>query len=358
MKTSWPRTAAKLLITAIFWCGWVPCATAQAAPPAGAISFDLTPWQARLTSLHPSRPEGYLLLGEELADATEPPECRRLAEHVLCLAFELSRHNPQHLRTAGSAATALAALAIIERDRRWLLAISEIADPARATPLWNTGAPPESVDAGSYRVAEFLGLVRSGEGPRARMMLGRSDTRQRLEGMDHLLRRSGVPGGLTGLEREAGRWPCLTCGGKRVVRRVGGGVADMRPCSNCEGKSGAMLSPADLTAQLRLESWLLQPTQRSWAAQITADGGAPLIDPDPASVCAHYKVDPALCLWRDGEWVGQDGLPPAHTLDPSPADADAEPDANEHAPPPRPAGVPPGPNTPPHPRTRRCGAGR
>lgn len=328
------RLFAVIASAGAVWCAGIePVAAAQQRTTApAAAEFDITPWRARLTALDASRPDAYLRLGEELSEHPEPPERRKLAEHVLCLAFELGRHQPQHHRTAGSAATALAALAITARDRRWLSAVSEIADPSRATPLWNVGAPPESVDAGSYRVAEFLGLVRSGEGPRAKMMLARSDTRQRLQAMDSLLRRSGVPGGLTGLERELGRWPCLTCGSKRVVRRVGGGPTDLRPCSNCEGKSGSMLSAEDLTAQLRLESWLLQPTQRSWAAQITADGGAPLIDPDPASVCAHYKVDPERYLWRDGAWVSPVSAAPAHTVEPSPTDAGVEQDANEPIP--------------------------
>jgi hypothetical protein len=52
-----------------------------------------------------------------------------------------------------------------------------------------------------------------------------------------------------------------------------------------------------------MESLLLQGSQRSWAAQLSVDHGAPLLDPDPDAVADTFNIDPTLVLYRDGQWT-------------------------------------------------------
>ena len=59
---------------------------------------------------------------------------------------------------------------------------------------------------------------------------------------------------------------------------------------------------SELANQLRIEAVLLQGTQRSWAAQVLSDAGAPLRDLDPAELPGTYAVDPKKVLGRDGQW--------------------------------------------------------
>jgi len=257
---------------------------------------------ARLAELSPSEPSKYLLLAEDLSDQAESPADQRLVIELYALAFEAARTRASERAVAASACRGLAA-AKPTRERKWFETLAAFVDPAGAQPGWLRRPPPNSVDSTQYRIATLIGLVRSGEGSLAQQQLAKPEIRQALLGMESLLERSGISGGADGLAREAGRWPCRECNNKGFVRRANTNPPEYRTCSNCAGKPGKQLTQAELVAQLRLESWLLQGSQRSWAAQMTSDDGAPLTDPDPQALCTHVGVDAARMYWRGGHWV-------------------------------------------------------
>jgi hypothetical protein len=74
-------------------------------------------------------------------------------------------------------------------------------------------------------------------------------------------------------------------------------------CDTCRGNPGPTITEEEMANHLRIEAVLLEGEQRSWAAQLVADAGAPLRDLDPAELAATYGVDPARPVWRGGEWV-------------------------------------------------------
>ena len=270
---------------------------------------------ARLASLSPSEPEAYLLLGEEVLDAAGGPADTRLAVDLFGRAFELARGRPGDRHIAASACHGLAEATGVQRDRRWYEALAALVDPTgAASPAWLRRPPPASVDAMPFRLAVVLGHVRAGEGVIARQTLARPEVMQALRAIEPLLRRGGVQGGISWLEREAAAWPCRECANKGVVKRGGGPQPEHRACPVCAGTPGPAMQPAELMAQVRLESWLLQGEQRSWAAQLAVDDGTPLADPDPAAVCTRAGVDAARMYWRHGRWVrhpdGRDDDPP------------------------------------------------
>ncbi|MDX2132512.1 MAG: hypothetical protein SFY69_10730 [Planctomycetota bacterium] len=288
-----------------------PEAAGQAIPPAEPIERRLSD---RLLALAPTDPEAYLLLGEEAAAEAPDADSRELATTLLVLAFETGRAAPGSGWISAAACLALADLTRDEGERRWLVALARTFDPRHAPPPWMQAGPPTAVESDEYQAVLFLGLVRSGEGLRARQLLARPAVRASLDRYDTLLRRLGA-GSVSSLSREAERWPCPECGNDRLLKR---GRADPRICFHCAGNPGPRLTRAELLAHLRFESWVLEGTQRSWAAQVVTDAGAPLHDPTPDGVARVFEVDPRAVYWRDGRWVRTpDGSEPAE----EPADA-------------------------------------
>jgi len=172
-----------------------------------------------------------------------------------------------------------------------------------------------------YNAATALGLVRSGDGVRARQALADPQTAALLRSYERLLDPAGLNGAFRSLEREAARWPCPDCHNQRIVKKLGSGRdPQFRLCTNCEGNPGVATSIPELVAHLRLESQLLSGVQRSWSAQAAADRGAPLRDPDTADVAPAFDVDPAKCVYRDGRWVEPQASPA-----PTPAPRSAPP---------------------------------
>ena len=262
-------------------------------------------------------------ISRAVLDAATTQSQARLSVELFARAFELARTQPGGSAIAASACRGLAEAVRIERDRPWFGILAALTDPRGAEPGWLRKPAPASVDSYPYRIAAVLGSVRAGDGLVARQQLNKPDLRQAIEAIEPMLRRSGVSGGIASLERDAKLWPCPTCSNEGIVRRLGTSPPEYKACPNCLGKPGPRLSPAELTAQLRFESWLLQGLQRSWAAQLTADDGSPLIDPDPAAVCSRVGVDAARMYWRNGKFVrhaaGSDGAPA------SPASEEATP---------------------------------
>lgn len=253
-----------------------PGPSAPALPASRGIPRDLSPIESRfadrLRALKPDNPLAYFLLGEEVADAATTRDGIALARHLYVLAAALdSSHGG---RVASSACFALADLATNDRDRRWLVSTARLLSPQSVPPAWTRRPETPADDSVSVQLATFMGLVRSGDGVQARNTLDKPGVERLLESYDSLLERLGISGGASSLEREAQRWPCPDCGNERIQRR---GYASNQPrlCVNCRGTPGPQLSNAELIGHLRFESWLLQGSQRSWAAQVASDAGTP-----------------------------------------------------------------------------------
>lgn len=320
-------------------------ATAQTPATAGSATStrsagragDPSPLESRfhdpLTALTPDNALAYLKLGEEVSDAAQTREDADLATRLYVLAAMLDIDRGGHV--ASSACFALADMTTSDRDRRWLASTARLLSPQAVPPAWTRRPETPADDSASVQLATFLGLVRSGDGVQARQLLDKPGVERLLDSYDRLLVRLGVTNGAGGLEREVNRWPCPDCANERIQRR-GPAVNEPRLCVNCAGTPGPKLSNAELIGHLRFESWLLDGAQRSWAAQVAADSGAPLIEASPDGIPQLFNIDPALVYWRGGRWLETpDGVP---AVKPSaPPKAPARPELPEQTP--GPAGV-------------------
>ncbi|HYE63140.1 MAG TPA: hypothetical protein VD997_14190 [Phycisphaerales bacterium] len=280
----------------------------------------------RLAALDPSRPEEYYRLGEEIADEVELVEDRRLATSLYVLAATLDIKRGGRPVTASAACVALADLIRNERERRWLVYLSRTLDPRRVPPEWLARAAPTTADSPVYQMAAALGLVRSGHGIQARQLLEKPEVKAGLARLESMLQRMGG-GSLFQVTREAQRWPCPECSGGRITKR--GNPPDAKICPICKADPGPVISENVFLGQLRFEAVLLQGNQRSWAAQLAADEGAPLRDTDPSTLPVVFEVDPDKPFWRDGQWVPDPSAPrpppkPAKPADPPASGAPAE----------------------------------
>lgn len=312
--------AGVLVLAASCMIGLAPVAAAQNDDLRAAQAKDFAELAARvpdlerrLTALTPTSALAYLELGEEVADAARTPRDRTLATELFVLSFVLAQESRDGRGIAASACLALADLPGRERFRPWLVALARSLDARQAGPEWLAPASVPATDSTAFQVATLLGLVRSGNGALARQLLEKPDVKAAVEGMDSLLLRMGVNGGARGLEREAQRWPCRECQNQRFIRRTGPGGGDVRLCPSCKGVPGPEVSPELLFRQLRLEATLLQGVQRSWAAQVLSDDGAPLLDPEPAELPRVMDVDPSRRIWRNGGWTRPEGMPAPET---------------------------------------------
>jgi hypothetical protein len=271
----------------------------QAVPLVATVSAELS---ARLAKLTPENPEGYFLLAEEVADvAPEDPQAR-LAHTLYVLAFEVDRRRPQGGGLAASCALGLARIERLDRDRRWLASLAGAVDYRYVQPDWNVAAAPLFSDDVALKAANVLGLTRAGEGREARKILDQPGVMDVLRRYERAIGSSGETGALSRLDKYMQAWPCPECNNERVVRRQGEHGVELRLCPLCHGNPGPVLSDEEFVAQLRFEEALLNGIQRSWAAQIVVDQGAPLRDPDPDELAAYYGVDASKVYWRAGNW--------------------------------------------------------
>jgi hypothetical protein len=271
---------------------------AQPQPRASAV---IDQFKDRLSALNPSDPRGYFLLAEEVADGAEDQERTALAQTLYALAFELYRAAGDNPRAA-SCAIGLASTERLERSRRWLQAVAGALDRRYALPDWAVAATASISDETALKAATVLGLARAGEGREARKLYEQPGVADLMRHYERAMGSTGETGSLSRLEKYMDAWPCRECGNQRVVGRPGEKGPELRLCPTCRGNPGPRLSQEEYLAQLRFEAALLNGIQRSWAAQITVDQGAPLRDPDPAEVGATYGVDASHALFRDGRW--------------------------------------------------------
>jgi len=203
-----------------------------------------------------------------------------------------------------SACIALADTARFERDRRWLWSIARLIDPRYGEPDWSRTVDRVVSDESAFRAATVLGLLRAGEGFRAKELLRDESVRSVFRWYSGLLTGTGPGNVLAVLDAEADRWPCPECRNERLAR-TGDGTKPR--CFTCGGTPGWELGEAGLLAMLRFESRVLSGVMRSWGAQLAADLGEPLRDPDPAAVAGAMNVDTSKVLYRDGAWVEPEG---------------------------------------------------
>lgn len=276
-------------------------ASVQDAVSPGAGSAPIPDLEHRLERLDPSNPETYFLLAEEVAAEMPHREGQELAQHLYVLCFELTRGTGSRL--AASACLALADLARLERDQRWLLALARAVGPHDDSPNWSPTVEPAAPDQLAFELAEAIGLVRAGEGIRAQASLDREDVEALLVRYERLLSSTGARGAVDRIERYAHQWPCPECHNRRYVMSRNTDPPSPRLCFVCGGDPGPEMTTDELISHLRFESRMLSGLQRSWAAQIAVDHGAVLRDPDPSELAPTYGVDPGRPCWRAGRWV-------------------------------------------------------
>ncbi|MEQ8845494.1 MAG: hypothetical protein RIB58_11630 [Phycisphaerales bacterium] len=264
----------------------------------------------RLAALDAADAMAYLELAEEVASETGSPEDRDLARQLYAIAYDLERSTRARPEVLAGACLGLAALETSDEGSAWLFAVASLLDPRSAR---GTGAgfgavavaPDVALDA-----ANALGLARAGEGRRAARLYEDPQVRDVFERYGELLGGSGGLSGLSRFERALRDWPDLECGGSRVITRRGEDGVETLICPTCRGNPGPPLSEQEFLAHLRFESRLLRGIHQSWGAQVAADGGAPLLDPDPDRVpellAARYGVDPSARIWQDGQWTTQE----------------------------------------------------
>jgi hypothetical protein len=291
-----------------------PPTAPTAAQPAAPVATN--PWDNR-TSLSPAGPLAYFTLAEDFTDlaaaATSPDESKRaLAEarrlFILAAHTSLKRTSSGGASLAASAFAALAAIAELPDESRWLRGVAQgVAPPARSV-RWEPSPRALAADAGAYDLAVALGRYRSGEFRRVR------DTLRRQPDAAALLVRSGLDERqaraiITELESDSTRPSgCPRCKGERVIRGPRT-PDDAKPavelCPVCLGNPAPTpaLTPERFASELRAEALLLGAAPTTWSAQSRIDGAAPLRDIDPAAVAAHYAVDPEASVCRNGVWV-------------------------------------------------------
>lgn len=303
-----------------------PQATPEPEPPARSPmrdAFDrVANLPGRLIALDGTDALRYIELAEEVASETGSPEDRDLARQLFASAYHLELTTRGRPEVLAGACLGLATLEPGDEGTAWLYAVASLVDP-RATRGAGAGVAALAVTPEvALAAANALGLARSGEGRRAARIYEDPAVKEVFERYGVLLGGVGGLHGVARFERALRDWPDLECGGARVVTRRGeGGVIETLPCPICHGNPGPPLTEAEFLAQLRFESRLLRGIHQSWGAQVAADGGAPLLDPDPQRVpdllAARYRVVPARRVWRDGAWVEPD---PATPAEPTPAD--------------------------------------
>lgn len=282
-------------------------------------------WTAKLSLLEPGRPEGYFLLAEEVMAEWPDREGRVLARTLLVLSLHLERLKGRGAiegegglgPISGSACLALAAMEPREDVQRWLVSMASLIDNGRAGESGPGGVRRvvRTVEPVSWRTAldaaEVLQWARAGEGRRAQQLLDRTGVRELLEDYQAGLDTERKVSGMTRVLQAMADWPggCDRCRSTRFVAVAPGpgqlqrGAAKLALCDKCAGLPGPKLTPAELMADLRLESMLLRGVQRSWSAQLLVDGGRPMLEPEPGAVARYYMVETERTVWREGRWV-------------------------------------------------------
>jgi len=303
----------------------------QTQPPPPAPANDARSRVAnldqRLAALDGSAPGAYLELAEEVSYETGTPEDRRLARQLYALAYAIARRNRADPALAAGACLGLAAIEPSDEGAAWLRAVAGLIDPNSARIARSTIAAPTIPGDVALDAATALGLARAGHGRRAARLYEQPRVAAVFERYGDLLGGRGGLSGLARFERALRDWPDHECGGTRTVTRRGPDGIEVSLCPVDHGNPGPPLTRQEFLAHLRFESRLLDGIHQSWGAQVTADGGAPLLDPDPDQVLellqARYGLPTTSPLYRDGRWTGT--LDQPQPVDSSSPDSRADP---------------------------------
>lgn len=281
--------------------------TAAAAPqppdgPGAQLPVTVVNLKQRLSALTPADPLAYFILAEDLSAEADDKPSRDLARTLFVLTFDLyrTRNQPGDGEMARSAALGLASLTHNDGERRWLAAVGDQVAPATDKAAAASARLPSAVsEATSFNLATAIGLARSGDGRRAEQYLGREGVRELLTATQGTIAGGPTAGG-GGVLKWVEDWPvCPTCKNRRVLTRG----TESFLCPYCDGNPGPKLTDQQLLVQYRAESLLLKGAYRSWSAQLLADDGEALRDPNAGDVAVSFGVDTRATLWRDGAWI-------------------------------------------------------
>ncbi len=259
--------------------------------------------EEQLEVLDPSMPEAYFTLGEELAAEARTEQDYKLVQRLYLITILQSHDQPNGATLAASACIALADTARADADRRVLWAIARMLDPRYSIRDWSRSTDVVVTDDVAFETATALGHIRSGWGSRAVADLRRDDVQRLIRRYSALITGTIQQNILPELERQAKEWPCPECRNDRVVTKRHTGRIERRLCYTCGGNPGPEMTPDELIGQLRFESFLLNSRQRSWGAQVAADLGEPMRDPEIGDLALRFGVDPKRVLYRNGQWV-------------------------------------------------------
>lgn len=266
--------------------------------------------EQQLERLEPGDAESYFRLGEDAADIGR----RLLAQRLFVLAASS--------RPAGygrSSCLALADLAddLIERQR--LIGVARMFSTAPGAPrLALDGADDRLQRQAAASVSAMLGFYRRGEGARALKALQMNDlTEDMLEDYGRSVGRiSDV------LEYVNTHPRCPTCRGLLIIKHAVGDqgiLVDLGPsrpgsgkhfrlCTTCLGVWGPEITAEKVDRMLQFESALLAGKGETWSSQFEMDGGRVRPILDPAHLARSLNIDPALDIYRNGQWVASGRL--------------------------------------------------
>lgn len=213
--------------------------------------------EARLALLEPSKPEGYLLLAEEIEARARTNDERTLARELYGLAGALDP-----ARFGVTAALAQANLAESGAERSRLIRLATALRPgSRASSMH------EPVSSSTVRFAQLLASYRRGNGVKARDLLGQPDVAALVE-----------------------RHGDAFEGGAAGFRNAVAALRD-RPVETQER----------LVELMFLEEALLA-SEAGFVSDLLRAGGEPLPACDPMRPGPELRVDPARARWKSGRW--------------------------------------------------------
>lgn len=262
-----------------------------------------TKFAEALGALSPQRPSEYLELAEDVLDQNDDFASRRLAIELSVIAHRLDVQDGGETVIASGACALLASIHGNEAHATWLKSMARSLGNIGDASIQSEGQTFVIDHAMRYRIALLLGQLRSGDGASVRAGLAKSEVVDTMNSMERIFLSLGISADPSEIAREASRWPCPDCGNERLVRRSQAGAdPPWKICALCGGVPGPKVFRAELLNSLRVESVLLEGTQRSWAAQLAVDFGAPLVDPAPETVAQVFRCDPEKSVFRNGRW--------------------------------------------------------
>lgn len=222
-------------------------------------------WSARLLALDPSRPEAYLLLGEDIVSRGGTPEEDRLAAELFALSGALSP--TKHGRSAA-------------------LAVAAVMNPSR---------PDE---ARIRAAAQALARVRAGTAA------GRTGAANREALVEAASAAADIRAGRMSQARARLKDPRVADAFRVISARAHGGADRLMMDMNGQ-RDGARppQSAEDVEAVLLATAAALDRADASWSFALVRTNEAPLLWVDESGLAEMIGVSTLAPLWRDGRWV-------------------------------------------------------